>query len=139
MMTLSKKTIREFTLFVLTSGFAALVNILSRIFFSTFTAYEWAVFLAYIVGMLTAYFLSRQFVFESSGQSVKREMTGFIFINIIAVIQVWGVSVALYKWFFPLLGWTFEPALLAHICGVVSPIFTSYFGHKYISFRKSSE
>jgi len=54
MMTLSKKTIREFTLFVLTSGFAALVNVLSRIFFSTFTAYEWAVFLAYIVGMLTA-------------------------------------------------------------------------------------
>lgn len=139
MTTISKGTIREFTLFVLMSGFAALINVLARILFSKLTVYEWAVFLAYLVGMLTAYLLSRRFVFETSGQSVKREMTGFIFINVIAVVQVWGVSVALYNWLFPVIGWTFEPALLAHICGVISPIFTSYYGHKYISFRKRNK
>jgi len=135
-MTLSKDTMKEFVRFVVTSGFAALVNVIARILFSQFVIYELAVFFAYLVGMLTAYILSRKYVFEASGQSVKREMSGFIFINIIAVIQVWGVSVALYKWGLPLIGWTWEPALVAHICGVVSPTFTSYFGHKYISFGK---
>jgi putative flippase GtrA len=137
-MTLSKKNTYEFTLFVFMSCFAGLVNILARIVFSKLTTYEFAVFLAFLMGMLTGYLLSRRFVFEPSGQSVKREMTGFIFINIIAVPQVWGVSVGLYKWLFPLIDWTYEPALVAHICGLVCPIFTSYFGHKYISFRKRS-
>lgn len=127
----------EFFRFVLTSGLAALVNILARIGFSQITTYEWAVFLAYLVGMLTAYILSRNYVFETSGQTVEREMVGFIFINIIAVAQVWGVSILLYEYFFPAINWTFEPELLAHICGVVSPTFTSYFGHKYISFGKN--
>lgn len=135
-MALTQKNITEFVRFVATSGFAALVNVLSRIGFSQVVNYEWAVFLAYLVGMLTAYILSRKFVFEASGRSVKREMTGFVIVNIVAVIQVWIVSVALYNWFLPLINWTFEPALVAHICGVVSPTFTSYFGHKYVSFGK---
>lgn len=135
-MTLSKNTLKEFILFIVTSGFAALVNILARIIFSQFVIYEWSVFLAYLVGMLTAYLLSRKYVFEASGRSLGREMSGFILINIIAIIQVWGVSVGLYKWVLPWMNWTWEPALVAHICGVVSPTFTSYFGHKYISFGK---
>ncbi|MEP3656146.1 MAG: GtrA family protein [Litorimonas sp.] len=135
-MALTQKNITEFIRFVVTSGFAALVNVVSRIGFSQIVSYEWAVFLAYLVGMLTAYILSRKYVFEASGRSVKREMTGFVIVNIVAVIQVWIVSVGLYKWFLPLIGWTFEPALVAHICGVVSPTFTSYFGHKYVSFGK---
>ncbi len=136
MIRIKKETLTEFIRFIATSGFAAIVNVLARIGFSQVMIYEWAVFLAYLVGMLTAYLLSRKYVFETSGQSVKREMTGFVFINIIAIIQVWGVSVGLYKWVLPWMGWTWEPALIAHLCGVVSPTFTSYFGHKYISFRK---
>jgi len=136
MLTNKKETVSEFGRFVVTSGIAALVNILARIGFSQFYIYDWAIILAYLVGMLTAYLLSRKFVFKSSGRSVQREMIGFIFINIIAIIQVWGVSVGLYKWALPWVGWTWQSATVSHICGVVSPTFTSYFGHKYISFRK---
>jgi len=133
---IDKAFIRQFSLFLVTSGFAAGVNILSRVVLSKFMSYEIAVFVAYLIGMLTAYILTRKFVFESSGQSVQREMAGFIFINIIAVIQVWGVSVGLYRWGLPLIGWTWNPQLTAHVIGVLSPAFTSYFGHKYVSFRK---
>lgn len=135
-MALSKDSHKEFVRFVVTSGVAALVNIGARVIFSQFVSYGWAVFLAYLIGMLTAYLLARKYVFEASGRSVQREMSGFIFINIIAVIQVWIVSVGLYKWVLPWIHWTWEPALVAHICGVISPTFTSYFGHKYISFGK---
>lgn len=133
---IDKGFVRQFTLFLVTSGFAAGVNILARIGFSKFMSYELAVFIAYLVGMLTAYVLTRKFVFEASGQSVQREMLGFVFINIIAVIQVWGVSVGLYRWGLPMIGWTWNSQLTAHIIGVLSPAFTSYFGHKYVSFRK---
>ena len=132
----TKKNMTEFIRFLTTSGFAALVNIVARIGFSKFLIYEWAVFLAYLVGMLTAYILTRRFVFAASGRSVKYEMSGFIFVNIVAIIQVWVVSIVLYKWALPQINWTYRPELIAHICGVISPAFTSYFGHKYISFRK---
>ena len=136
MIWVSTKVKKEFIRFIVTSGFAALVNILARVGFSYVVSYEWAILLAYLVGMITAYILSRKYVFEASGQSVRRELLGFIMINVIAVVQVWIVSIVLFKWVLPPLCWTYYPELTAHTCGVVSPVFTSYFGHKYISFGK---
>ena len=129
----------QFLKFLLTSGVAAGVNILSRIVFSFFMSYEIAIVLAYIVGMITAYVLARAFVFDKSGKAVSNEMAGFVFVNMIALLQVWGVSMLLARWAFPAIGFDFYPDLTAHIIGVASPAFTSYFGHKYISFGRARE
>lgn len=124
----------RFLKFLFASGIAAVVNIVARIILSIFISYELAIIIAYAFGMITAYLLSKFLVFEQSGQKVSREILGFIAVNMIALIQVWGISVLLYRWVFPLVGWEYQAKLVAHVIGVASPAFTSYFGHKYISF-----
>jgi hypothetical protein len=47
--------LRRFVLFLVASGFAAAVNILSRIAINTVVSYEVAIILAYLLGMTTAY------------------------------------------------------------------------------------
>ena len=126
---------REFILFLITGGLAALINIASRIGFSTVVRFELAVLLAYGVGMLTAYLLARRFVFVDSRTSIRRSFAAFALVNLFAVLQTWLVSMGLRNWLLPLLGIVFFRDLLAHGIGVAVPVVSSYFGHKHISFK----
>lgn len=54
---------RQFLAFVITGGVAAGVNVMSRIGFSTFLRFEYAILAAYAIGMLTAYLLAHRYVF----------------------------------------------------------------------------
>jgi len=117
-------------------GVAAAVNFGSRIFFSDSISYRWAVFWAYLTGMLIAYLLQRIFVFEASGQHPARELFYFTLVNVVAIIQVWLISVGLAEYFFPYIGFTQFPEAIAHAIGISIPAVTSYYGHKYISFKK---
>lgn len=126
---------REFILFLVTGGLAALINIVSRVGFSTVVRFELAVLLAYAVGMVTAYVLARKFVFLSSRTSIRRSFAAFALVNLFAVLQTWLVSVGLRNWLLPLLGIVVFRDLLAHGIGVAMPVASSYFGHKYISFK----
>ena len=126
---------REFTLFLLTGGVAALVNVVSRIGFSTVVNFELAVLLAYAIGMVAAYILARRFVFLNSRTSIRRSFAAFALVNLFAVLQTWLVSVGLRNWLLPLLGIVVFRDLLAHGIGVAVPVVSSYFGHKHISFK----
>jgi len=128
---------REFILFLITGGVAALINIVSRIGFSAVVSFELAVLLAYGVGMVTAYVLARKFVFVSSRNSIGRSFAAFALVNLFAVLQTWVVSVGLRNWLLPLLGIVVFRDLLAHAIGVAVPVVSSYFGHKHISFKVS--
>lgn len=127
---------REFLLFLITGGVAALVNVVSRVGFSQLLRFELAVLLAYGVGMLTAYVLARKFVFLQSRTSVRRSFAAFALVNLFAVMQTWLVSVGLRNWLLPLLGIVVLRDLIAHGIGVAVPVLSSYFGHKHISFRQ---
>jgi putative flippase GtrA len=129
---------REFLLFLITGGVAALVNVVSRVGFSQVLRFELAVLLAYGVGMLTAYVLARKFVFLQSRTSVRRSFAAFALVNLFAVLQTWLVSVGLRNWLLPVLGIVVLRDLIAHGIGVVVPVLSSYFGHKHISFRQRS-
>lgn len=129
---------RQFLLFVLTGGVAALVNILSRVGFSLLLRFELAVLAAYGVGMITAYVLARRFVFTGGGQSVRRSFAAFALVNLVAVLQTWLVSIGLRQLLLPLIGITALVDLIAHGCGVIVPVFTSFLGHKYVSFRETN-
>ena len=126
----------EFIHFLIVGGFSAGVNFISRIGFSEFVSYRYAVLLAYIIGMLTAFLLSKHYVFEKSGRSSKDELRDFTIVNIFAVIQVWLISVTLAEYFFPYLSFNFYPEEVAHLIGLGIPVISSYFGHKYFSFKK---
>ncbi|HYP03583.1 MAG TPA: GtrA family protein [Cyanobium sp.] len=130
---------RQFVLFLLTGGVAALVNVISRIGFSRFLSFELAVLAAYGIGMVTAYVLARQFVFRSSAITVRRSFAAFALVNLFAVLQTWIVSMGMRNWLLPLLGIVVLKDLIAHTIGVLVPVVSSYFGHKHISFRESRQ
>ena len=127
--------IRRFGGFAVTGGVAAVVNLLSRYALSFFVAYEIAVALAYLAGMTTAYLLARSFVFEPSGRAWLQEYGRFGFVNLVAFVQVWIISVGLLRLVFPAIGFDWRPEDVAHLIGVASPIVTSYYAHKHFSFK----
>ncbi len=124
----------EFARFILTGGFAAGVNFLSRIGLSELMSYRFAVFVAYIIGMITAFILAKIFVFTKSSQTTSNEFSRFTLVNIVAVIQVWFISVGLAEYGFPAINFVFYPEEVAHLIGISVPVVTSYYGHKYFTF-----
>ena len=126
---------KQFVKFLMVGGFAALVNFISRILLSEVMSYRWSIFVAYLIGMLTAYLLSRLFVFEKSSRKPLQELYYFSIVNLLAVCQVWIISVLLAEYVFPKLEFSFYPEEIAHIIGLSVPIFTSFLGHKYWSFK----
>ncbi|WP_254969496.1 GtrA family protein [Cyanobium sp. To12R1] len=124
---------------MLSGGVAALVNIVSRLGFSQLLRFELAVLAAYGVGMVTAYVLARRFVFVASRQSVRRSFAAFALVNLVAVMQTWLVSIGMRYLLLPLIGMAALVDLIAHGCGVIVPVFTSFLGHKHISFRESAK
>ncbi len=125
----------QFLKFLIVGGFAAAINFVSRIFLSDVMSYRWSIIVAYLIGMVTAYLLSRFFVFEKSGRKPLHEFYYFSIVNLFAVGQVWGISILLVEYIFPKSGFKFYPEEIAHIIGLSVPIFTSFLGHKYWSFK----
>jgi len=126
---------RQFVAFLLTGGTAALINFCTRIVYNNWMGFSAAVVLAYITGMVTAYVLARIFVFKASTQTLQRSMLLFALVNLLAIIQTWAVSLMMAYAVLPALGVTRFTLEIAHAVGIVVPVFTSFWGHKYWSFR----
>lgn len=128
----------EFGRFLVTGGIAAGANVVSRWLFDFVMPFEVAVVVAYLVGMTTAYVLAKLFVFEASGRSARDEFLRFAIVNVVALVQVWLVSVGLARYLFPAVGFTWYADDIAHMIGVVIPAITSYLGHRHFSFAARS-
>ncbi|KOX99788.1 hypothetical protein AL066_26560 [Pseudomonas nunensis] len=126
---------RQFLTFLLTGGTAAAVNFGSRVLYNQWTSFSTAVVLAYLTGMITAFILSRLFVFSDSQQAVHKSAMFFVLVNLVAILQTFLISVGLAYYVLPALGVTLLVPEIAHAIGVVVPVFTSYLGHKRWSFR----
>lgn len=126
---------KPFIRFAISGGIAAGVNILSRMALSQFVSYSIAVAIAYLFGMTTAYVLMKVMVFERSGQRVHHEYIRFALVNAVAFAQVWLVSIGLARYLLPAIGLVTHAEIIGHVIGVLSPIVTSYFMHKYFTFR----
>jgi len=126
---------RQFMLFLLTGGTAAVVNFVSRIVVNQWLGYSAAIVVAYLIGMVTAFVLARLFVFKQSSQPWRRSALIFTLVNVLAVVQTWAISVGLAYYVLPRVGVTRFAPEIAHAVGVVFPVFTSYLGHKHWSFR----
>jgi putative flippase GtrA len=59
----------------------------------------------------------------------------FAAVNLAALLQTLVVTLLLARWLLPAAGLRSHVEEIAHIVGVGVPIVTSFFGHKYLSFR----
>lgn len=127
---------RQFVIFVFCGGLAACANLGSRWLFSHWLPYAAAIVLAFFVGLLSGYLLFKFVVFDSAhSRRVLRESLWYMLVNMLALAQTLLISLLLARWLFPKTGMTFYPEDVAHLFGVALPIVTSYFGHKYFTFK----
>jgi putative flippase GtrA len=91
--------------------------------------------IAYITGMITAFILAKLFVFKQSQQALHHSILFFLLVNLVAVLQTWFISISLAYYILPKFHVVLYVWEIAHAVGVVVPVFTSYIGHKKLSFR----
>ena len=127
---------RRFIRFVVAAGASVPVNIVARIVVSHWVRYEIAVLISHIVGMLTAYLLTKLFVFDESGRSVSSELSRFALVNVMSAALTWCVSVGLVYVVFPYVHFDTQPELIAHIAGLAVASVASFIGHSRFSFAR---
>jgi putative flippase GtrA len=128
----------QFLRFLALGGLAAGVNWLSRFPLQRVMTFAQAVALAYVIGMVVAFVLFRLYVFPASPQPLNRQIRFFVLVNIAGIVQVWAVSMALVYYLFPAIGFVgalSEP--VGHGIAIGVPTISSYFGHRYLTFRHS--
>lgn len=126
---------RQFVFFLFCGGVAAGMNWGSRFLFSEFVRLEIAVVLGFLVGMVSAFFLMRVLVFDGARKPIMPQAGKFVAVNLIALAQTLVITLSLARWLFPSIGVVDQTEALAHLIGVVTPVVTSYFGHKFLTFR----
>ena len=127
-----------FLRFLAVGGFAATVNFGSRIVLSRWLPYSAAIVVAYLLGLITAFVLNRLFVFTSATNRLHKQMFWFVAVNAIALVQTLLVSLLFQNVVLPWLGIDWHADEIAHAFGIVTPIFTSYLGHKHLSFSDNA-
>ena len=128
---------RRFLRFLFAAGASVPVNLAARIMFQRWVDFGIAVLLAHVVGMLTAYALTRLFVFEPSGRTVRSELSRFAVVNVVSAAVTWAVSVTLAHGLFPSIGYRWHPELTAHVTGLAVSSVTSFVGHRRFSFGRA--
>jgi putative flippase GtrA len=126
---------KQFVQFLFAGGVAAGCNFGSRFLFSRWVNYEVAITLAYLVGMLVAFLLMRKLVFNAKGKALMPQIVKFVVVNMLALLQTLLISVALARWLFPQWGIVDHAEAIAHLIGVLTPVLSSYFGHKFLTFK----
>lgn len=130
---------RQFFVFVACGGLAAFANWASRIGLSTLMRLEYAVLVAYVIGMVIAFALFRTLVFQNSGRSLRAETTRFALVNVVSVTIVWVVTISLSRVVFPAIGYTWHIEAAAHAIGIGMTVISSYLLHRKFTFAQSSE
>lgn len=127
----------RFVKFVAVGGVAAIANFGSRILLGLWLGYVTSIVVAYCIGMVTAFFLNRIFVFDESTNALHHQAMWFTVVNLAAVLQTVFVSLLFARYVFPAVDMRWHAETVAHAVGVLVPVFTSYFGHKHLSFRST--
>ena len=123
----------RFVTFILVGGLAAAVNVATRALVSLVAPYTVAITVAFLVALVLAFTLNRIYVFRSAG-SRTHQFGKFLIVNLAALVQIWAVSMLLARFVLPWIGEVWQPELVAHTVGVLSPVVTSYAAHKRFTF-----
>ena len=126
---------KQVFIFLVVGGLAAFANITSRIIFSKFFSYKLSIIFAFLIGMTTAFLLMRNYVFVYKKNLIYRQIFRFLVINLFNLIQTFFVSLGLNFLLVFFINKVEFVELIAHIGGVLFPAITSYFAHKYFTFK----
>ena len=135
MLNLKKRRKKTIYFFIITGGTSAIINIFSRIILSNFFRFEIAILISYGIGMLIAFILAKRFVFLNSNKSIKKSFPAFALVNLISVLQTFFVSIFIKSCLLILFKNLSIIELISHTCGLGILVFTSFYGHKYITFK----
>jgi len=127
----------QFIKFLVAAGLSVPVNLGSRVLLSRVMPYEAALVVSHLCGMLTAFLLTRSFVFKRSGRRMSNELARFTLVNVLSLVVTWVVAVGLLRLVFPRVGFDIHPELVAHIAGLALASLTSFYGHRRYSFGQS--
>jgi putative flippase GtrA len=125
----------EVVKFVVVGGISALLNWSSRFLFSIWLSYELSIVLSFFIGLTSGFLLMKIFVFQKSEKPFFQQAAYFLGVNMLALALTWTISVYLAKTLFPAIGFRNGADGMAHLIGISAPIMTSYFGHKYLTFK----
>lgn len=126
---------RQFGLFLVAGGLAAVIHWGSRIVLNEFMDFRIALVIAYAIGIASAFWLNKWFVFPESGRELTSEIRYFVFFNVAAFPLVWGASVFLAEHVMPRSGFTWHPREVAHAIAIALPLVVNFFLHKFVTFR----
>ncbi|MDU8913264.1 GtrA family protein [Aestuariicoccus sp. MJ-SS9] len=137
-----------FHLFILCSGFAALVNLaigyllygiggLNGVF-----GYTFSVSCAFLSGMGVSFVLNRRFTFDATDRAARTQLPDFLAVSIGGLMLTAGLSNLLVYSHLLVLplpkAITVAEETTAHSVAVGLTAIYSYFAHKYVSFRKKA-
>jgi putative flippase GtrA len=129
---------KRVALFLVAGGLAALANVGSRVAYSLVVSLPVAVVLAYLTGMVVAFALNRWFVFEHARDQVGRRAARFVVVNLLAVLQTLLVTLV-GAWALRRSGAGEASETVAHVVGVLIPVFSSYLMHRQWTFAHASK
>jgi putative flippase GtrA len=124
-----------FIVFVCIGAFSSLVNLVARILFGYYLSYEVSIIAAFPVALTTAFILNRIFVFKGRTGNVYGQFFKFLIVNVITLFQIFLVTQLFAYYILPLIGWYWQVETVAHAIGLVSPLLTSYWAHKFWTFN----
>ena len=126
----------QFLRFLFWGAVAAALHVFVRFLLSLALPFEISVLVAYPIGMLAAFILFKSFVFSTSSQSLVKSVLFFLIVNLLGLFQTFTASYLLRLWLLLIFESVFIIELVSHCCGVALPALTSFFGHKYFTFRR---
>jgi putative flippase GtrA len=121
--------------YLLFGAMAAGVNWGSRFGWSLLLPFHFAVVAAYATGMAFAFVTFRRFVFAGAGAAVGGQLRNFVIVNALGAAQTWVLAMVMVDKVLPAIGWTFQPEACGHAAAIAAPTVTSWFGHRYFTFR----
>ena len=125
----------RFVRFLACGGIAAAVNWDSRFAWSTVMPFSLAVLAAYVTGMVVAFVLFREFVFERASTGTSAQVRNFVIVNIVGMAATWALANLLVYWALPAAGVTDHVEAIGHGIAIFAPVVTSWFGHRFLTFR----
>ena len=128
----------QFLKFFCSALVAAAVNFGARFLMDPWIGYDKSIVLAYLCGTVVAFFLYEHEVFGQGAKPLWQEIALFAFVTFAAIAQTLIVSILLYEHFFPWIGYAWYGKEVAHIMGMGVPMFSSFLGHKYLTFSRQS-
>lgn len=121
--------------FLFLGGFAAAVNWLVRFPLSDFLPLNWAVALAYLIGMSVGFTLYRTYVFPGSNRPFLQQTALFLGVNAVGAIIVLGLTSWLMTLQTELPYPLFVKEGVAHGVAIGIGAVANFLGHKLLTFR----